>query len=63
MMNNKVRQLREAFEMTQDDLAEKVHVSRMTIFNIENCKHIPSLQLAFRIARLFNRPIEEVFIF
>ncbi len=48
-------------EMTQKDLAEKVGVTRQTIVAIESAKYSPSLELAFRIARVFNLPLEEVF--
>lgn len=60
-MNNKVRQLREAFELTQNQLAKMVAVTRMTIYNIEKRKHIPSLQLAHRISHIFGLKIENVF--
>ncbi len=48
-------------EMTQKDLAEKVGVTRQTIVAIESAKYSPSLELAFRIAQVFNLPLEEVF--
>ena len=50
-------------EMTQKELAEKVGVSRQTIVAIENEKYSPSLELAFRIARVFDKPLEEVFTY
>ncbi len=49
--------------MTQEDLANAVSVSRQTIISLENGKYNASLQLAFRIARYFNKSIEEVFQF
>jgi len=48
-------------EMTQEQLAEKVGVTRQTIIAIESAKYAPSLELAFRIALVFGVPLEEVF--
>ena len=48
-------------EMTQKDLADQVGVTRQTIVAIENEKYSPSLEVAFKIARIFNKPLEEVF--
>lgn len=63
-INNNIRRLRfNANEMTQQDLAEKVGVTRQTIAAIENGKYSPTLELAFRIARIFNAPLEDVFSF
>lgn len=62
-MKNKLRVLRAEREWSQGDLAEKLEVSRQTINAIETGKYDPSLPLAFKIARLFGRPIEEIFIF
>lgn len=62
MITNTIRRLRfEAGEMTQAALAEKVGVTRQTIIAIEGGKYAPTLDLAFRIARAFERPLEEVF--
>jgi len=47
--------------MTQDELAKAVGVSRVTIYNIEKSKIVPSTLLAFRIARFFKKPFEETF--
>jgi putative transcriptional regulator len=60
-MKNQLRKLRTAKEWSQGDLAEKLTVSRQTINAIETQKYDPSLPLAFKIARLFKRPIEEIF--
>lgn len=49
--------------MTQKELADKVGVTRQTIVAIEKAKYSPSLEVAFRIARVFNTPLEEVFSF
>ena len=60
-MNNRVRELREAKGWSQGELAEQLAVSRQTINAIETGKYDPSLPLAFRIARLFRKPIEAIF--
>lgn len=61
-IGNHIRRLRfEAQEMTQKDLAERVGVTRQTIVAIEAAKYSPTLELAFQIARVFARPLEEVF--
>jgi Predicted transcriptional regulators len=60
-MKNQLRELRTAREWSQGDLADKLTVSRQTINAIETQKYDPSLPLAFKIARLFKRPIEEIF--
>ena len=61
-LDNKVRTLRFMNdEMTQKALAEKIGVTRQTIVAIEKNKYSPSLELAFRIALIFNKPLEEVF--
>jgi putative transcriptional regulator len=61
-ITNSVRRLRfEAGEMTQQRLAEQVGVTRQTIIAIEGLKYSPSLELAFKIAAAFGKPLEEVF--
>jgi len=50
-------------EMTQKELADKVNVTRQTIASIEKGKYSPSLELAFKIAMVFNKPLEEVFTY
>ncbi len=59
-MRNLIRELRG--EQSQDDLAKVIGVSRQTVISLEGGRYNPSLPLAFRIARHFNRPIEEVFL-
>jgi len=64
IINNNIRRLRFfANEMTQQELAERTGVSRQTIVAIENGKYFPTLELAFRIAQIFQVPLEEVFTF
>ncbi|MBN1181418.1 MAG: helix-turn-helix transcriptional regulator [Bacteroidales bacterium] len=63
-INNNIRKLRfMADEMTQQQLADKVSVTRQTIVAIENGKYSPTLELAFRIAMVFNVPLNEVFTY
>lgn len=60
-MKNKIRVLRAERDWSQARLAELLEVSRQTINAIENGKYDPSLPLAFKMARLFGCPIEEIF--
>lgn len=60
-MKNSVRDLRAQLDWTQTDLAQKLGVSRQTINAIETEKYDPSLPLAFKIAKLFRRRVEEIF--
>lgn len=60
-MKNRLRELRAIKAWSQSDLAEKLGVSRQTIHAIETGKYDPSLPLAFKAARLFKLPIEDVF--
>ncbi|HBX66416.1 MAG: transcriptional regulator [Balneola sp.] len=61
-ITNNIRKLRFlAGEMTQAELADKVGVTRQTINAIEAAKYAPSLELAFKIAAVFEKPLEEVF--
>lgn len=62
-MKNKVRELRQEFNMTQEDLARQCSVSRQTIISLERGKYDPSIHLAHRIAVIFKKHIEEIFIF
>ena len=60
-MTNRLRELRASRKWSQGELAQELGVSRQTVNAIETGKYDPSLSLAFRIARLFARPIEEIF--
>ena len=60
-MKNRLRELRAAKEWSQADLADKLGVSRQTVNAIETEKYDPSLPLAFKVARLFKKSIEDVF--
>lgn len=60
-MKNRLRELRAERGWTQADLSRELDVSRQTVNSIETGKYDPSLPLAFRIAALFDRPIEAIF--
>lgn len=60
-LNNLIKEMRTAMGLTQDDLAEKLEVSRQTIISLEKGRYNPSLVLAFKIAKLFNCRIEDIF--
>lgn len=62
-INNNVFELRKEMEVTQEDLAKAVKVSRQTIIAIEKGNYIPSLLLGIKIARFFKKSVEEVFIY
>jgi putative transcriptional regulator len=64
LVGNHIRKLRfNHDEMTQQQLADKVGVTRQTIVALEKGNYSPSLELAFRIAHAFNLPLEEVFFY
>ncbi len=61
-IKNNIRKLRfESGEMTQEELAERAKCTRQTIIALEQEKYVPSLALAFRIARVFNVSLDDVF--
>lgn len=60
-MNNRLKVLRAERDWSQADLAEHLGVSRQTVNALETGRYDPSLPLAFRIARVFDRPIESIF--
>ncbi|ETT85292.1 helix-turn-helix transcriptional regulator [Viridibacillus sp. FSL R5-0477] len=62
-MKNNIKAFRVKHHYTQDDLAEKLEVSRQTIISLEKERYNPSITLAFKISRLFNCSIEDVFIY
>lgn len=62
-MKNRVKELRENYSMTQDKLGDLVGVSRITIISLEKGKYNPSIMLAYKISKMFNLTIEEVFFF
>lgn len=62
-MKNKIKVFRAMHNLTQENLAKKLNVTRQTIIAIEKEKYDPSLELAFKIAELFEAKIEDVFIY
>jgi putative transcriptional regulator len=60
-MKNKIKVFRAMHDLTQEDLAQAIGVTRQTILAIEKGKYVPSLDLAFKISRNFKVNIEEVF--
>ena len=60
-MKNHLREFRARKNLTQDDLAKKVSVTRQTIIAIENEKYNPSLDLAFKLAKMFGVSVENLF--
>ena len=62
-MDNRVKELRGAAGLRQEDLAQEVGVSRQTIISIENGRYNPSLELAWKLSRKLGTTIEELFCF
>ena len=60
---NRIKEFRKLNNLTQDDLALKLGVSRQTIISLEKGKYNPSINLAYKISKVFGKMIEEVFIF
>lgn len=63
VMETRIKDLREELGLTQEALAKKVDVTRQTILFMEKGKYNPSLRLAYRVARVLGKPIEEIFSF
>ncbi|MGL4850365.1 MAG: helix-turn-helix transcriptional regulator [Clostridium sp.] len=62
-MNNRLEEIRKEKEITQEELASVLEVSRQTISSLEKGRYNPSIILAFKIARYFNLSIEDIFIY
>ena len=60
-MKNNLKVERAIHNLTQEELAQKVSVSRQTIHAIETNKYVPSTSLSLKIAHIFNKPLEEIF--
>lgn len=61
-MKNKVKELREEMNISQESLARRLSVSRQSVISIEKSKYQPSLLLAFKISKVFGKSIEDIFI-
>ena len=61
-MKNKIKRLRKEAGLRQEDMAEKLGVTRQTIIAIENDKYDPTLSLAFKFAKLFDTTVDELFL-
>lgn len=62
-LKNRLEELRKSRDLKQEQLAEALGVSRQTIGSLENGRYNPSIVLAFKIARYFNLPIEDIFVY
>lgn len=62
-MKNKIKELRADRRMTQDQLAARLNVSRQTIISLERERYNPSINLAFKVAHVFQCSIEDIFIY
>ena len=62
-MKNRLEEFRNKMSWTQQELADRVEVSRQTIISLENGRYNPSILLAFRLARLFDLQIEDLFLY
>ncbi|MBR5559416.1 MAG: helix-turn-helix transcriptional regulator [Oscillospiraceae bacterium] len=62
-MKNNIAELRRAAQITQEDLANAVGVSRQTIISLEGGRYTASLPLAFKLANYFGQPIENIFVY
>lgn len=60
-MKNRIKALRKKLGLRQEDVANRVGVTRQTIIAIENDRYNPTLELAMKLAKLFNTPVEEIF--
>ena len=61
-MKNRIKVLRKELGLRQEDVANRVGVTRQTIIAIENDRYNPTLELAMKLAKLFNTPVEEIFL-
>ena len=62
IVTTRIKELRARYNLTQDELADKVGVTRQTMLYLEKGKYNPSLVLAYKVAKALNSTIEEVFI-
>ena len=62
-MKNNIEKLRKENNITQEELANSLNVTRQTINAIENAKYCPSLELAFKLASFFNKRVDDIFVY
>jgi len=62
-VKNRLEEFRKKHDLSQEELADELEVSRQTIGSLENGRYNPSIILAFKIAKFFNKSIEEIFIY
>lgn len=62
-MKNRIKELRESENLTQIDLGKMLEISRQSVISLENFKYNASLPIAYKVAKVFNKTIEEIFIF
>jgi putative transcriptional regulator len=62
-INNQIKVYRAKFNLTQEELGTKIGVTRQTIIAVEKNKYVPSLELAFKIARVFDEDINKIFAY
>jgi len=62
-MKNRLKVYRATYNMTQEELAKRAQVTRQTIISIEAGRYDPSLELAFKLAKIFNKTIEDLFMY
>jgi putative transcriptional regulator len=63
MIHNRVFELRNAKRLTQEELAQALGVTRQTVISLERNKYVPSLEMGFKVARFFDKKIEDVFTY
>lgn len=62
-MKNNIKECRKELAMNQEELGQAMEVSRQTISSLESGRYNPSIELAIKLARFFNRPVEKLFIY
>ena len=62
-MQNTIKETRLKYNLTQDELAEQLNVSRQTIISLEKGRYNPSITLAFKLSRIFKCTIEDIFLY
>lgn len=62
-MKNNVEKFRKEYNLSQEELANILEVSRQTISSLENGKYAPSIFLAFKLSKYFKKPIEKIFVY